>query len=241
MATDRTDNRAYASYDNSVFINCPFDDGYRHLFNAIVFAVSECGFIPRSALEIIDSSQTRIDKISSIINDCRWGIHDISRTELNDSGLPRFNMPLELGLFLGAKRFGDHLQQRKSALILDVDRFRYQAFVSDIAGQDITPHNGDSTRIISAIRDWLSDSQPRHADPILGGAEICTRFVVFQADLPRLCSSLRLNSNAMTFSDYTRIISYWARRAASMEFQSVGIASVIVEPMSDSGVHAIRS
>ena len=49
-----------------------------------------------------------------MIADCRYGIHDISRTELDrDSGLPRFNMPLELGIFLGAKRFGAEEQKRK--------------------------------------------------------------------------------------------------------------------------------
>jgi hypothetical protein len=47
---------------------------------------------------------------------------------------------LELGLFLGAKRFGDEEQRRKRALVLDVERYRYQRFISDLAGVDVTPH-----------------------------------------------------------------------------------------------------
>jgi hypothetical protein len=84
-------------YDNSVFVNCPFDSAYRPLFEAVVFAVYDCGFYPRCALEADDSSQVRIQKITKIIGECRLAIHDISRTQLDrESGLPRFNMPPRL-------------------------------------------------------------------------------------------------------------------------------------------------
>ena len=44
------------------------------------------------------------------------GIHDISRTESSGKPrLPRFNMPLELGMFLGAKQYGDGQQKDKAA------------------------------------------------------------------------------------------------------------------------------
>ena len=92
-------------YNNNVFINCPFDSDYKPLFDAMIFTVHDCGFIARCALEEDDASQVRIDKIYSIIADCRYGIHDISRTQLDAaSGFSRFNMPLELGIFLGAKK-----------------------------------------------------------------------------------------------------------------------------------------
>src|SRR5438105_5993198 len=101
-------------YDKSVFINCPFDPQYQPLFEAILFAVLDCDLRPRCALEIADASEVRIDKIFKIIADCKYGIHDISRTEVTAaSGLPRFNMPLELGIFLAAKRFGAGRQRKK--------------------------------------------------------------------------------------------------------------------------------
>ena len=88
---------APADYSTSVFINCPFDNQYKALFEAVVFAVAECGFQPRCALEVEDASEVRIEKIFKIIAGCRYGIHDISRTEPDrTSGLPRFNMPFEL-------------------------------------------------------------------------------------------------------------------------------------------------
>ncbi len=95
------------TYENSVFINCPFDPAYRPLLEAAAFATYECGFFPRASLEVDDSSQVRIEKITTIIRECRLAIHDISRTELDAATqLPRFNMPLELGIFLGRSRSG---------------------------------------------------------------------------------------------------------------------------------------
>lgn len=103
-----------------VFINCPFDPTYKPIFWAIVFTVLRSGFSPRCALEADDSSENRLSKIEAIIEECRYGIHDISRTEVDgDPPLPRFNMPLELGLFLGAKRYGNRDQKTKRALVLD--------------------------------------------------------------------------------------------------------------------------
>ncbi|MBW8302017.1 MAG: hypothetical protein K0M60_20690, partial [Hydrogenophaga sp.] len=66
--------------------------------------------------------------------------------------LPRFNMPLELGLFLGAKRYGDTVQKRKKCLVLDCERYRYQKFISDIAGQDIDSHEGKVEILIDKVR-----------------------------------------------------------------------------------------
>lgn len=93
--------------DKDVFINCPFSPDYSEFFQAIVFAVVRSGYTPRCARENDDGGEVRIEKICRIIRECRYGVHDISNTELDAaSGLPRFNMPLELGLFLGARNFG---------------------------------------------------------------------------------------------------------------------------------------
>ncbi len=132
-------------YSNSVFINCPFDEEYRPIFDALVFAVFDCGFVARCSLEFAGSGGVRIDNIAALVRECKFGIHDVSRTELDQgSGLPRFNMPLELGIFLGAMKLGTPKQREKDCLILDKTRYRYQRFISDIAGQDIEAHNGDA-------------------------------------------------------------------------------------------------
>ncbi len=94
---------------DGVFINCPFSADYAEKFNAITFTVIRSGFTPRCAREADDAGEIRFEKICRIIRDCGQGVHDISRTEPDPhSGLPRFNMPLELGLFLGARKFGNY-------------------------------------------------------------------------------------------------------------------------------------
>lgn len=64
--------------ERDVFINCPFDRKYRPLLRALLFAVHDCGFRARSALEIEDSGEVRVHKILRIISESPLGIHDIS-------------------------------------------------------------------------------------------------------------------------------------------------------------------
>lgn len=52
-----------ASYETSIFFNCPFDQPYKPTFHALVFTVFDCGYVPRCALEIDDAGQVRIEKI----------------------------------------------------------------------------------------------------------------------------------------------------------------------------------
>jgi hypothetical protein len=162
-----------------VFINCPFDPKYKKFFEALVFAIIRCGFVARSALEIDDGGGPRIEKIMRLIEECPYGIHDISRTELDTkTRLPRFNMPLELGIFLGARRYGSAVQKNKLCLILDRDRFRYQRFMSDISGQDIHSHERDISGIITLARGLLTDdwrSRPRRRPDFPGFSEFSKR------------------------------------------------------------------
>ncbi len=201
---------ARSSYTSSVFINCPFDDLYGPILDVLVFAVFDCGFEPRCAMEIDDSAQVRIDKIFSIINECKFSIHDISRTESDpDTGLPRFNMPLELGMFLGARRFGGKRHGDKSCLIMDTNRFRYQKFISDISGQDIKAHQNDPRRAVGLVRGWLNDASGRKTIP--GGAMIWGRYQNYLADLPDLCAAAGLAVDEMTFNDKTNFASEWLK------------------------------
>lgn len=201
-----------SGYASNVFINCPFDAAYEPIFDALIFAVFDCGFVPRCALEIDDSSQVRIDKIFRIIEDCKFSIHDISRTEPDPStNLPRFNMPLELGVFLGAKRFGGGRHGSKSCLILDSERYRYQAFVSDIAGQDIKAHDGSPEKAIRRVRDWLRGASNRSTIP--GGRAISRRYQLFRTDLPALCNAIKLEAEELTFNDKAVLVSSWLEQS----------------------------
>jgi len=198
---------------NSVFVNCPFDLAYQGLFQAIVFTVIDCGFVPRCALEIDDSSEARLDKIFRIIGECRLSLHDLSRIELDEAhGLPRFNMPFELGVFLGAKRFGDDSQRKKACLILDSEKYRPQKFLSDLAGQDMRAHRNEPKALIRGIRDWLTTMTKRE---LPGGADIHRRFLEFQSVLPTLASQVRLKAEEVTFPDLYKLAATWLDETAA--------------------------
>lgn len=203
-------NKRSVDYNIRVFINCRFHSRFKPIFDCIVFTVVLCGFRPRCALQIDDGSQTRIEKIFSIIEQCRLGIHDLSRTELDRiNRLPRFNMPLELGMFLGVKRSGVSLQRRKSCLVLDRERYRFQKFISDIAGQDIRSHNLEPRRAISAVRDWLGTSSGKI---LPGGAEIFRQYRRFMKELPILCRKVQIRQSELTFADFLNFSTEWLKR-----------------------------
>jgi hypothetical protein len=199
---------AAAKYADSVFLNVPFDRKYARLFDALVFAVHDCGFIARSALEVDDSGQTRVLKILEIIEQSKYGIHDISRAGVDHrTGLARFNMPLELGFFLGAQRYGTPKQRMKRCLVLDRERYRYRNFCSDIAGQDIRAHNDDPREAIRAVRDWISTHKPSVQMP--GGKALFERYERFRAQLPVQAADLRLDPAELTFGDYAKLVVGW--------------------------------
>jgi hypothetical protein len=193
-----------------VFINCPFDRAYRPILNAILFAVFDLGFVARCALEEEDTGEFRLSKIERIIEECRYGINDLSAVALDAvTGLPRFNMPLELGLFFGCKRFGPPNQGKKRTLVLDADQYRYRQFISDISGQDISAHGGDPERAIRAVRDWLQAASKRKA--LAGGGEIVERYRRFQAELQAICAEEGLEADRLTFIDLSTLIADWLR------------------------------
>ena len=183
-------------FDRNVFINCPFDAEYAPIFEAIVFAVHDAGFRPKCARERLDSSEIRLQKIVELIRHSRYSIHDLSRTELDKAtSLPRFNMPLELGIDLGCKSFSSS-HRRKSLLIFDSEQYRFQKYVSDIGGQDVQRHNNDAQVAVARVRDWLRAESGRTRIP--GGSAIYGRYITFRGDLPASCKELRLDVNDLT-------------------------------------------
>jgi hypothetical protein len=196
------------AYTNSVFLNVPFDRAYKRLFEAAIFAVYDCGFIARCAKEDEDSSTPRVQKIYKLIAESKYGIHDISRVSLDSRHrLPRFNMPLELGIWLGAKRYGSNRDRLKRALVLDRDDYRFQIFCSDIAGQDPKSHKNDTSMIIRRIRNWLRNSPDYKNVAFPGSEKMIARYEQFQAQLPALCRLNGLNPSDLEFNDYSNLVS----------------------------------
>jgi hypothetical protein len=194
-------------FDRNVFINCAFDDNFKELFRAIVFTIHNCGFIARCALEKGNKDKIRINKILSIIEQCKYGIHDLSCVQITkESPLPRYNMPYELGVFMGCKKFGNTIQKTKDFLVLDSIAHRYKQLISDLAGYDFPAHSNDVNVIIKNVRDWLSEVSSKQ----LPGAKYhIDRYKSFLADLPKLCSNVDYDLKTLIFTDYYALVSVW--------------------------------
>jgi hypothetical protein len=140
-----------------------------------------------------------------IMRTSRYGIHDISRIELDrGTRYPRFNMPLELGIFLGAKEFGDAEQREKACLVLDRDPRRYQAFMSDIAGQDIRMHSNTPAGAIQAVRDFFSTKRP--GDLLPGHSKMISRYERFADELPAAAKRNHLELRELHFYELRELV-----------------------------------
>jgi hypothetical protein len=193
-----------AGYNDSVFINCPFDDQYTPMLRAIVYTVYRCGFFPRTALDEDDGSENRLNKIIRKIRDARYGIHDLSRIELNAADYPRFNMPFELGIFFGAKNLGDDQQRKKNALVLEKTKYSYQQYISDLNGIDTKAHNDDPTTAMAKVRDWLRAASGRKTIP--GYAMLNAQYLEFQGYLPALTQKVGFTIDNIPFVDFLNLV-----------------------------------
>ncbi len=167
------------SFHKNVFVNCPFDDEYRPLLRPLLFTIAYLGFNPRIALEDLDSGAPRIQKIVSLIRACRYAIHDLSRLQARREGeYYRLNMPLELGIDVGCRLFGRGQHCTKRCLVLEEQRYRYQAALSDLSGSDIAVHDASPETLVAEVRNWLS-AQAHIQAP--GPSRVWTAFLEFMS------------------------------------------------------------
>lgn len=131
-------------FERSAFVNCPFDEDYDPILRAVLFCLVRLGLRPRIATERSDVGEPRISKIVELIESSKYSIHDLSRCQAQEEGeYYRLNMPFELGLDFGCRRYGSGHLASKVILVLEEEPYRYQAAISDLAGSDIEAHNGD--------------------------------------------------------------------------------------------------
>ncbi len=193
-----------------VFINCRFDTVWQGKFEALVFGVLGCGFRARCAKEVDDAAGTRIEKLYRIIAESRFGIHDLSCVELDAANnLPRFNMPLELGFFLAAKQYGGEKQKEKRCLIFDTMPYRYQQFISDLNGMDITAHEDDERSMIRSVRNFLFTASRRKTIPT--APNLIKSYDAFVHARPELIADAGLGHQDLLFADYERLVISWIK------------------------------
>lgn len=144
-------------FDRSAFVNCPFDEDYDHILQAVLFCLVRFGLKPRIATERSNATEPRITKIVDLIRSSRYSVHDLCRCQAQEEGeYYRLNMPFELGLDFGCRSYGHGRLSSKVILVLEEDRYRYQAAISDLAGSDVEAHHGDYQVAVRKVRNWLA-------------------------------------------------------------------------------------
>ncbi len=167
------------SPDDSVFINCPFDPDYEPLLRVLLFSVIRCGLNPRIARERLESGEPRISKLVELIQETRWGIHDLSRIKARKKGeFYRMNMPFELGVDLGAKLFSKACANKK-ILIVAQEPFLHQIGLSDLSNSDIRVHKSDAETLAKEVRNWFRESGVKSVPP---GSVVWADFNAFMSD-----------------------------------------------------------
>jgi len=165
-------------FGRSAFVNCPFDEDYDHILQAVLFCLVRFGLKPRIATERSDAGEPRVSKIIDLIRSSRYSVHDLSRCQAQSRGeYYRLNMPFELGLDFGCRHYGNGRLSSKVILVLEEKRYRYQATISDLAGSDIEAHKGDYQIAVRKVRNWLVGMPGFEA---IGAARVLADYEDFQ-------------------------------------------------------------
>lgn len=148
------------SFEKNVFINCPFDTSYiNDLLKPMIYLIVRIGYVPRLSLEVSDSGQIRLDKITDIIKNCKYSIHDLSLVKsIKAKEFARMNMPFELGIDYGLRKGGIEPLDSKQFLILEAVKYDYMKALSDINGFDIKVHGNNTEKLFENLYKWSSET-----------------------------------------------------------------------------------
>mgnify|MGYP000394971138 CR=1 FL=1 len=200
-------------YEKNVFINCPFDKDYLSLLRPLLFTIVSFGFKPKIALENSDSGELRLNKICQLIEISKYSIHDLSRLQASAKNeFYRLNMPFELGIDYGCRRFSSAHHKQKRCLILEKGRFDFAKAISDLSGVDIKSHNNEPQALVRAVRDWFVETVKvkKASSPTI----IWYRFNEFAAEfyVKRKNEGFRDDDvNMMPVPEYIDFIQKWLR------------------------------
>lgn len=134
---------------DSVFLNIPYDKEFEDLYVAYIVGLTQLGLRVNAALAV--PNQGRLETIIRLIEKSNFSIHDLSRDDVS-KGIPRFNMPLELGLAL----YRSHATKgRHRVYVFERTPYRAQKSTSDINGIDPQIHHGTAKGVMAGLRNIL--------------------------------------------------------------------------------------
>ena len=141
--------------ENSIFINCPFDDDYLPLLRALLFVARFYNLEVKISSTDLDSKSNRLSRIIALMRESKYSVHDLSRMKSGKKGeYYRMNMPFELGLDYGIS--GDD----KIFLIFESEPYKLKIALSDINGWDVRAHLDSPETLIKEFRRWIVANVP---------------------------------------------------------------------------------
>ena len=143
----------------AVFLNIPYDKEFEKLYLAYIVVIYQSDLVP-FITSGIPGGERRLDRVVSLIQRCRYSIHDLSRVELSAAlpATPRFNMPLELGMTITWAKLNP---KRHSWFLWESESRRLQKSMSDLDGTDPYIHSGTVAGVLSELRNaFVSTSAP---------------------------------------------------------------------------------
>jgi hypothetical protein len=194
-------------FDTNCFINCPFDQPYeKKLLKPIAFTVIAMGLHPQIC-ENPSNGPSRLDFITQLIMDSKYGIHDISRMKISKSGFPRFNMPFELGLDMGIRSSGETRYRSKVIYILDERHHRHAIALSDLAGYDPIIHKANPETLIRGLRNafYITLNNPN----ISSSTKLWFDYQKSRSDILLHLDISEDEFNLMQLSEYTHWVKQW--------------------------------
>jgi hypothetical protein len=209
--------RRKSSFGRNVFINCPADSAYQELLRPLLFTVVSLGYEPRLAIARSDSGEDRLRKICGFIIGSRYSIHDLSRMRATQVGqLARMNMPFELGVDYGTRKFGPQKVRGKKFLILEKELHTFRKALSDLSGVDIKKHANDARQVIGATRSWFVETVGVKGAP--SPKQLWYRFAAFADDFQRKRKSegfSKADLNMMPVPEYIAFMKLWLRNQSN--------------------------
>lgn len=204
------------NYNSNIFINCPFDKEYAPIMDAIIFTIIDCGFIPMTAKDLTANGHERLKNIFTLINDSKYLINDISRIELDQTtNFPRFNMPIELGICIGAREYGNKCHKEKKILLLENKQYESKKYASDLSGIDCKNHNNQYKKAIHCVRNWLNAFINDKTVP--GGHYIEKKYENYLSKLPSIASKLQLRVSDLEHKDKLSIMKIFLNEFDSIQ------------------------
>jgi len=137
-----------------LFLNVPYVDSHEDLILAYLASSVFYSLTPIILTEQ-PTSLIRLDRLRDLISGCDFSIHDLSYVKLDHAAawrLPRFNMPLELGMALA-------LKPTDRIWVFEKVPHRLWAAASDLGGIDPKIHGGEAEGIFRGFREIFAPQE----------------------------------------------------------------------------------